>query len=618
MRLPFALTIAALCALVVRLPAQVTMFRGGPSHTGEYRTRGVPAFGGLQWRVQTGGPVRSSPVIAGATIYIGSGDGTVYAINANTGVVRWRHATGAAVASTPAVANGLVYVNGNDGRFRAIRAGDGQLAWSFMTGTALPLKWGYESGEIYTSSPALEGPAVVFGAQDGHVYAIDARTGRERWRFRTGGRVYASPAIAAGTVYAADQAGSVFAIALTSGRQIWRFDTEGTRLNSADWGFDRTTVQSSPAVVGGTVYVGARDGFLYAIDRATGAQRWRHDHNVSWVNSSPAVSEGLVYAGTSDGRFIQAVDTVTGEERWRANAQGTVWASPAVDSLLVYVGEGDGTMYALDKRTGKEAWRYRVGHRLFSSPLVHDGRLYFGSDDGGIYAVNAARGEPLRRAVFFDSAVIGSAIVSSEMLRAYLTRRGYEALDTASLARFLNDRVRDRAPSVVVFAMDYLPRSVAPLAADTVLFRRYLGARGKVVWIGTPPLLWPQPDSGRRTLKGVTREATAKLLGVRHERGNFDLIGVSKVTAQAKQLGLADWWLDNWGANPEDVTHVLAEDEWGLAAAWVKRYGGPSGSGFVRLYAGEGTPGRPSSMVAIQTAAEVWPLEGPQGGKSLP
>ncbi len=615
MRLPLALTIAALCALAVPIEAQVTMFRGGPSHAGEYRTRGVSAFGGLQWRVQTGGPVRSSPVIAGVTIYIGSGDGNVYAINANTGIARWRHATGAAVASTPAVANGLVYVNGNDGRFRAIRAGDGRLAWSFATGAAVPLKWGYESGEIYTSSPALEGSAVVFGAQDGHVYALDARTGRERWRFRTGGRVYSSPAIAGGTVYAADQAGSVFALSLTSGRQIWRFDTEGTRLNSAEWGFDRTTVQSSPAVVGGTVYVGARDGFLYAIDRATGARRWRHDHKVSWVNSSPAVSEGLVYAGTSDGRFIQAVDTVTGEERWRASAQSTVWASPAVDSALVYVGEGDGTMYALDKRTGKEAWRYRVGHRLFSSPLVHDGRLYFGSDDGGIYAVNAARGEPLRRAVFFDSAVIGSAIVSSETLRAYLTRRGYEALDTASLARFMNDRVRDRAPSVVVFAMDHLPPSVAPLAADTVLFRRYLGARGKVVWIGTPPLLWPHPDTGRRTLKGVTREATAKLLGVRHDRGNFDLIGVSKVTPQAKQLGLADWWLDNWGANPEDVTHVLAEDEWGLAAAWVKRYGGPSGSGFIRLYAGEGTPGRPSSMVAIQTAAEVWPLESGQGAR---
>lgn len=606
MRLLIGLTVAAQCTLVALAHAQVAMFRGGPSHTGEYRTSGLPAFGGLQWRIQTSGPVRSSPVMAGSTIYIGSGDGNVYAINAATGVVQWRHETGAAVASTPAVANGLVFVNGNDGRFRALRADDGRVAWSVTTGAAIALKWGYESGEIYTSSPAIEAGVVVFGSQDGHVYALDAATGRQRWRFRAAGRVYASPAIAGQAVYAADQAGFVYAIALTSGRQLWRFATEGTRLNSADWGYDRTTVQSSPAVVGGAVYVGARDGFLYAINRTTGTERWRHDHRISWVNSSPAVSEGLVYAGSSDGRFIQAVDTATGQERWRAKAQSTVWASPAVDSVRLYVGEGDGTMYALDKRTGAELWRYRVGHRIFSSPLVHDGRLYFGSDDGGVYAVNAARGEPLRRAVFFDSAALPSAIVSSEPLRTYLTRRGYEQLDTASLARFMSERVRDRAPSVVVFAMDHLPRSVAPVAADTVLFRRYLEARGKVVWIGTPPLLWPRPDSGGRTLKGVDRAAPARLLGVRHERGNFDLIGVANVTPQAKHLGLPDWWLDNWGANPEDVTLVLAEDEWGLAAAWVKRYGGPSGSGFIRLFAGDGSPGRPTSMIAIQTAAEIF------------
>jgi outer membrane protein assembly factor BamB len=519
--------------------AQVAMFRGGAAHTGEYRTRGVPAFGGLQWRVQTKGPVRSSPVILGSTLYIGSGDGNVYAIDVPTGAIRWRHATGGAVASTPAVANGLVYVNGNDARFRALRAADGHTAWSFTTGAAVPLAWGYESGEIYTSSPAVDANVVVFGALDGHVYALDARTGRERWRFRTGGRVYASPAIAGGTVYAADQTGAVYALDLTSGRVRWRFSTEGTRLASRDWGFDRTTVQSSPAVAGGAVYVGARDGFLYAIDRRTGAERWRHDHKVSWVNSSPAVSAGLVYAGTSDGQFVQAVDTATGVERWRHKSAGIVWASPAVDEALVYVGEGNGTMYALDKRTGQEAWRYRVGHRLFSSPLVHEGRLYFGSDDGGVYAVNAAHAEPLRRAVFFDSAVIASAIVTSEPLRAYLARRGYEPLDTASLARFLSDRVNDRTPSVVVFAMDHLPRSVAATASDTVLFRRYLDAGGKIVWIGTPPMLWPRPDSGGRTLKGVDRAATARLLGVRHERGNFDAIGVAKITADGERLGRA-------------------------------------------------------------------------------
>jgi hypothetical protein len=54
-----------------------------------------------------------------------------------------------------------------------------------------------------------------------------------------------------------------------------------------------------------------------------------------------------------------------------------------------------------------------------------------------------------------------------------------------------------------------------------------------------------------------------------------------------------------WGIAPSGVTEVLAEDEWGLAAAWVKSYGGPAGTGFVRL--GEPDP------VTVYLAAEYRP-----------
>jgi outer membrane protein assembly factor BamB len=74
---------------------------------------------------------------------------------------------------------------------------------------------------------------------------------------------------------------------------------------------------SSPAVSTGTVYIGARDGFLYALRADSGKLVWKFDHEISWVISSPAVQDSMVYAGTSDGLFVQAVDTRTGLERWR-------------------------------------------------------------------------------------------------------------------------------------------------------------------------------------------------------------------------------------------------------------------------------------------------------------
>ncbi len=583
--------------------AQPAMFRGDAAHTGVYAGAGVAAFGGLQWRVQTNGPVRGSPTVAGGIVYVGSGDGSVYAIDETSGAVRWRRSVGSAISSTPAVADGLVFVSGYDGSIVALRATSGEVAWTYRTGAPVPLKWGYESGETWISSPVLAGGLVVVGARDGKVHALEPRTGAAKWTYDAGARVYSSPAAAGGTVFVGGQDGVLHAIDLASGRSKWRFSTNGATLKSSDFGFDRTTIQSSPSVADGVVYVGARDGWIYAVDAATGVQRWNYDHEVSWINTSIAVSDGMLFDGSSDAHFIQALDSRTGAERWRAKSVGIVWGSPAVDRERVYIGEGNGTIHALDKATGREAWHYRVGQRVMSSPVLHDGRLFVGSDDGAVYAING--GSPLRRAVYWDSTYLHAPLsVSSEPLRTWLAGRGYEVLDAEALGRFMADRVRDRAPSVVVFAMGYLPPSVAPVAADTVLFRRYLDAGGTAVWIGGPPMLAGLKIS---SLKEIDRTASKRLIGIGYENGNFDPVGVTRVTPEGQRLGLPAWWLDTWGADTADVTAVLAYDEQGNAAAWVKRFGGPAGTGFIRIPASDGAAGRPWDFMAVQAVAELRP-----------
>jgi outer membrane protein assembly factor BamB len=587
-----------------QLHGQAAMFRGGPERNGSYDAPGVPAFGGLQWRVQTGGPVRSSPVVAGGVVYIGSSDGAVYAIEARSGDIRWRRDLGSAVSSTPAVWNGLVIAAALDGRVFALRAADGRPAWTFRTSAPRPLIWGFESGETWISSPAVAGGVVLIGSRDGNVYALDATTGKERWRYGADARVYSSPAVAGNAVFVGAQDGTLHAIDRLSGRGLWHFETEGKKLRSQAFGFDRTTIQSTPAVAGGVVYFGARDGWVYAVDAETGREKWRLDHKVSWINSSPAISSGVVYVGSSDGHFIQAIDAATGEERWRTPATGIVWSSPAADRERIYVGEGDGTLYALDKQSGKEVWRYRTAGRILSSPTVHDGRLYVGSDDGAVYAVNAAAGAPFQRAVFWDSAFVQAPFSGSRtQLREYLRNRGYTVLDAQGLARFMAERLRDRVPSAVVFAMDHLPATVAPLAADTVLARRYLDAGGTIVWLGAPPLLAPL---GSRGLKDLDRDAPRRLLGVSFAGGNFDPLGATPNEA-GRRAGLAPWYLDTWSASASDVTTVLATDEQGQAVAWIKSFGGPPGSGFVRFFAGDGGAGRPQGFAAVQAVAETRP-----------
>jgi hypothetical protein len=105
----------ALASRHPRAPDSIATFRGDLAHTGVYRTAGVERFGGLQWRVSTGGMVQSSPAVTGVVVYIGSGDGYLYALDALTGEQRWRFGTGRAITASPSLAGGLVYVGSRDG-----------------------------------------------------------------------------------------------------------------------------------------------------------------------------------------------------------------------------------------------------------------------------------------------------------------------------------------------------------------------------------------------------------------------------------------------------------------------------------------------------------------------
>jgi outer membrane protein assembly factor BamB len=573
------------------------MFRGGPAHTGVYQGGGATLIG-LAWRAPTEGDVISSPTIANGVVYVGSGDGGLYALDLATGTRRWRYDAGSAIPSSPAVGDGLVFATAADGSIFAVDANTGARRWRLMTGPDLSLPWGHESGDYYRSSPTYVDGTVVVGAGDGGVYALDAASGQRKWRAQTEGRVRASPAVANRRVYAASFDGRVYCLDLASGAVRWKYNTEGTTLASASYGFDRRSIQSSPAVDDGIVYVGARDGFLYAIGAEDGKLRWRVDHKISWVITSPAVSGHTIYAGSSDAHFAQALDTL-GAERWRVSTDVPVWSSPAVAGDLVYFGDAAGRLHAFDRATGAEKWMFRTGAQVFSSPAISGEFVVVGSTDGGVYALRAGGGPAHLRAVFFDSTYVKAATVRQpDLMARYLKNRGYQTVDAAALEKFLAARIEDHTPSVVVFAIDQAPSAIVTTPLGQSLLRRYLDAGGKVVWPGKPPLIFPMdPATGASpSMTEMNWSAPNDLLGVPHDAAIFDMRGV-RPTAAGTRIGLPPHWRDSWSVAPSGVTTVLGVDEWGLAAAWIKRYSGAPGTGFVRV------PG--DDPMAVYEAAEA-------------
>jgi len=424
---------------------------------------------------------------------------------------------------------------------------------------------------------------VVFGAGDGYVYSVDAATGHVGWRSRTEGRVRGTPAVADGAVFVGSFDGRVYAFDLATGKNRWRFDTDGASLNSGNYGFDRRSIQSSPAVSNGVVFIGARDGFVYAVSAADGKLRWRYNHEISWINSSPAIADGVAYDGSSDAHFVQALDAQTGRELWRTNVGTTVWSSPSVAGDQLFFGDGNGRVRIVERRTGHELATFATAAGVFSSPVIAGDLLFVGGADGGVYALRLGSGPTIQRAVFLDSAYVrADAAGRSVELTSYLTRRGYSAVDPKSIVSFLRARIADKSPSVIVFATDHIPATLDAAPPSRSLLRHYLEAGGKVVWTGIPPMLWSLDSTGKSPGLGQYKwDAPSDLLGISHAAAIFDARAV-RATEEGLRWGLPRVWRSSWGVERAGVTRTLGIDEWGLAAAWVKSYGGPEGTGFVR------------------------------------
>jgi outer membrane protein assembly factor BamB len=89
---------------------------------------------------------------------------------------------------------------------------------------------------------------------------------------------------------------------------------------------------------------------------ATGAELWSTPTGSS-IDSSPAVANGVIYVGSWDGN-VYAFDAASGAKLWTGAIGDVVISSPAVANGMVYVGSWDGNLHAYalaGARTGETA-----------------------------------------------------------------------------------------------------------------------------------------------------------------------------------------------------------------------------------------------------------------------
>lgn len=375
----------------------------------------ISSFGQtLAWKFKTSGKVYGSVALHQGLAFVGSEDGSLYALNEVTGELRWKFATRGAVYSTPLIGQEKVFFSSHDGAVYALDMGTGVMQWKFETGGE---KF-YDMWDYYLSSPTLFRKSILVGSGDGYLYSLDAESGSLNWKFKTGDVIHATPVVEKNTVFIGSFDGNLYALDATTGNLKWKFDTKGEQY------FPKGEVPREVLVHKGVVYFGSRDYRVYALNLKSGALLWDVKEEGSWVVAPVSVDDDVLYFGTSDTHAFYGVDRRNGKIRWKTKLPMRIYGKALIKGDLVYAGCFDGTLVAMDKYNGKVSWKFQTdgsksnynsvyaedgsfvpGFELYgsdsagseakilalgsilSSPVISVKTLYFGSSDGYVYAI---------------------------------------------------------------------------------------------------------------------------------------------------------------------------------------------------------------------------------------
>lgn len=201
------------------------------------------ATGKLVWKYRSENQIRCFPTIVAERAFVAGCDERLHVIDLATGRQSAEVSLEAPTGSTPAVLGDMLFVGTEGKTFFGVRWAKPQIAWRYQPA---------EHSAPFRSSAAVTPQAVLVGAQDKLLHALDPNTGALRWTFPTRGRVDGSPVVVGNRVFFGSADGRLYAVDLATGQQRWRFEAGGA-------------IVSSPAVAAGRLVVGTSSGEVYCL-----------------------------------------------------------------------------------------------------------------------------------------------------------------------------------------------------------------------------------------------------------------------------------------------------------------------------------------------------------------
>ena len=385
-----------------------TSYRGDSGRSGVIPdVTGVSEAEGYYWRYTTADQVVASPVTFGKWVFIASQDGSVHAVDMTTGRQLWTFNAPNAIVATPAVAE---LSSGSD-RGEAppqsvIVYGSTDGIITFREATQTPFNVVHTvfagGGQAVRAAPLVVDNRVIVataGPDSGRLFSVAPLNKTVDWTFPLSaeqcaalteavpecepvGPIVGAPAAADGIIYFGTSGigeGFLYAIDAATGQQVCRSVGLGS-------------IEVNPVVVDGVVYALTTTGQLYAFAvpscSTPAPNRNALYYDVSGAGAAPAVSGDLMIIPV--GSQVLFVDLPSDTILFNFDAGSAVRSAPVIAGGIVYFGNEAGKVFAVDVETAEEMWSWQTGGAVRSSVTVLDGIVLVTSTDTRLYAIGGS------------------------------------------------------------------------------------------------------------------------------------------------------------------------------------------------------------------------------------
>lgn len=333
----------------------------------------------------SGCTLRSKPIgwsgiaVTDDALFVVSVDGTLVGLNKSDGQPLWpeyplESSEGdIAIYGVPVIYGDLIYISSYDGRIYTVIISSGYRGFIYP---------GKGSLEPIVGGLTISNGKVLFGCDDGNVYALNADDLTEEWTFQTGGKVWSIPLAEGNTVYASSLNNKIYALDYTQGTEKWHFEADGAFV-------------STPLMSGDSIYAGCFDRHVYAIDATSGILKWRSESEANkWFWAQPLIYDGVIYAPNLDG-MVYIIDAETGREVAQpVELDSPIISSPVLVNDRIIIASQEGQVYSLDttsNRTGSPIYRVDENEEIHAPLVSSRGVVYIhaqSSDEDTLYAVD--------------------------------------------------------------------------------------------------------------------------------------------------------------------------------------------------------------------------------------